>query len=321
MIIENIQREYNYDDVYLKPRKCIVNSRSECDISVEFGGRKFANPVIPANMKSVVDWHTCEYFASKEMFYITHRFDNDINDMIKFIKKMNQKYFSSISVGVKTEDRILLQNLKNEEAIPNYVTIDVAHAHNDVVAEMISYIRTILPHTFIISGNVASAEGVEFLERAGTDATKIFIAPGAACTTKIETGFTRGTISCLLECIDVAKKPLIADGGIKEVGHIAKAMACGATMVMAGSFMCGFDQSPGESISINGKRGYIYYGSASYKNKLTKKHVEGKEVVLDYKGSMDEHIDHIQCSLRSAVSYAGVNKITEMFGTPLFSVR
>ena len=82
MIIDTIQREYNYDDVYLKPRKCIVDSRSKCDITVELGGRKFANPVIPANMKSVVHWNTCEYFASKNMFYIMHRFDIDFFDLV-----------------------------------------------------------------------------------------------------------------------------------------------------------------------------------------------------------------------------------------------
>jgi len=92
-------------------------------------------------------------------------------------------------------------------------------------------------------------------------------------------------------------------------------------MVMAGMFMCGFDQSPGEMMQVNGHRKYLYYGSASYNMKKSCKHVEGTEKLLDYKGSLESHIEDIECSLKSAVSYAGVNKITDMFGTPMRAVR
>jgi GMP reductase len=255
-----IVREYNYEDVYLRPQKCIVDSRSECDIKIDFGPHTFANPVIAANMKSVVDFDTCRYLASKDMFYIMHRFGITPDEIFLFVKEMNKISFSSISVGISPSDEDLINELRIRGTVPHYVTIDVAHAHSDRVAEMIKYIREQLPYTFIIAGNVATEEGVKFLDEAGADAIKIFIAPGAACTTKVETGFTRGTVTCLLECAEATDKPLIADGGIREAGHIAKAMACGATMVMIGSYMCGFDQSPGEIVLINGQKKYIYYG-------------------------------------------------------------
>jgi len=315
-----IAREYNYDDVYMRPQKCRVSSRSECDISVTLGGKTFSNPIIAANMKSVVDFDTCRYLASKGMFYIMHRFDLTPDNIFAFIKDMNTT-FSSISVGISRSDQELINELHVRSIIPDYITIDVAHAHSDRVRDMITYIKSQLPKTFIIAGNIATAEAVTFLEEAGADATKILIAPGAACTTKTKTGFTRGTISCLLECAAVAKKPLIADGGVREPGHIAKAIACGATMVMVGSYLCGFDQSPGEIVNINGHKKYIYYGSASFNNKGHKKHIEGTELILDYKGNMDDVIIDIECSLKSAVSYAGVNKITDMYGTPLFAIR
>lgn len=316
-----LSREYNYDDVYMKPQKCIVNSRSECDISVKFGWHKFSNPVLAANMKSVVDFDTCRYLATKGMFYIMHRFGISSQDLFAFIQDMNQSLFSSIGVGISPQDKELVNELRVRNIKPHYITIDVAHAHSDRVADMIKYVKSQLTDTFVIAGNVATAEGVIFLEEAGADATKIFIAPGAACTTKMKTGFTRGTVTCLLECAEVAKTPLIADGGVREPGHIAKAMACGATMVMVGSYLSGFDQSPGEIVTINGHKKYIYYGSASFNCKGTKKHIEGAEIILDYKGNMDDAICDIECSLKSAVSYAGVKNITDMYGTQLFSVR
>jgi GMP reductase len=272
-------------------------------------------------MKSVVDYATCRYLASKNMFYIMHRFDLSPDGLFAFINEMNKTSFSSISVGVSSRDRELINEMRVRSIIPDYVTIDIAHAHAYSVSQMIKYIKEQLPNTFVIAGNVATAEAVSFLERAGVDATKVGIAGGAACTTKVETGFTRGMVTCLQECAEAAEKPIIADGGVREAGHIAKAMACGATMVMVGSYMCGYDQNPGEIVLINGHKNYIYYGSASFNNKQSKHHVEGTEVILDYKGNMDDHIHHIECSLRSAVSYSGVNRIVDMYPTPMFAIR
>jgi GMP reductase len=181
------------------------------------------------------------------------------------------------------------------------------------------FIKNTIPDTFLIVGNVANAESIDDLQAYGViDAYKIFIAPGMACTTKVKTGFTRGTVTCLQECAEIAEVPIIADGGIREPGHIAIALACGADMVMVGSYMSGFDQNSGQNsgdiVEINGHKKYIYYGSASFNNKKSKKHVEGKEIILDYKGNMDDRIYDIECSLRSAVSYAGVSDIKDMYG-------
>jgi len=308
-----MRTEYNYQDVYLVPKKCVVNSRSECDISVKFGGYTFSNPVIASNMKSVVDYNTCYYLASKGMFYIMHRFGLTLGELVKFIYQSQEKYgFASISIGIQDEDRDILSAMKALAAKPDYITIDIAHAHSDRTIDMVNYIRKTFPHSFIIVGNVATKEAIEELQNYPIDAFKCFIAPGAACTTKVKTGFTRGTINCLEECASVSKVPIIADGGIRECGHITKALACGATMVMCGSFMSGFDQNSGEIVEIEGHKKYIYYGSASFNNTKSKKHIEGKELILDYKGNMDDHIYDIECSLRSSVSYAGGTKLEDL---------
>lgn len=314
-----IDREYNFQDVYLKPQKCIVNSREECDISVKLGENTFSNPVIAANMRAVVDIDTCKYLHDNKMFYIYHRFDNDTFEFVKEMKDSGR--ITSISVGIKQEDRDIIRKLCENYYCPDYITIDIAHGHADSVASMINFIKIMCNDTFIIAGNVATAEGVKFLQDAGANAVKIFVGPGKSCITKVKTGFTRGTISCVLECAPVAKIPLIADGGVNECGDIAKAIAAGATMVMCGSFMSGYDQNSGQIVQIDGKKKYVYYGSASFNNKGHKSHVEGKEVLLDYKGNMDDHIYDIECSLKSAVSYAGKNRLQDIKGTPLFAIN
>jgi len=319
-----ITRQFNYDDIYLVPQKRIVNSRSECDISVQLGDRVFANPVIAANMKTVVDWKTCHFLASQGMFYIMHRYHNLGNPQFASqVQDSQEKFgFASVSIGVQWADRQKLEYLAVNGTFPEFLTIDVAHAHADQVAEMIKFAKETLP-TFVIAGNVGTPEGVAFLEDAGADCVKVFIGPGAACTTKKKTGFTVGTVSCLLECAASAKVPLIADGGIRECGDIAKAMACGATMVMAGMFMCAFDESPGLTMPIEGSLKYLYYGSASYNMKRDSKYIEGKDILVPYKGSMKKHIEDIECSLKSACSYAGVQKISEMYekNIPMISFK
>jgi GMP reductase len=311
--------EINYENLYLIPQKCVVNSRSECDITVELGGRRFANPVIAANMQSVVNYKTCEYLAARNMFYIMHRFNINKEELLGFVNKMKTDgYYGSISVGTNSEDKELIEYFLSEGCKPEYICIDVAHAHSDRTVDMIKFIKRKMPETFLIVGNVATGDAVKFLDQAGADCVKLFIAPGAACTTKIKTGFTRGTVTCLMECAAITKKPLIADGGIKEPGHIVKAMACGARMVMAGYFMCGFDQNSGQTILIENEKKYIYYGSASFSMKQVNNHIEGTQILVDYKGDLGEHITDIECSLKSAVSYAGKRKLEDICGTPMF---
>ena len=175
------EQELDYDDVYLIPRKCVVESRLECDITVQLGKHQFSNPVIAANMSSVVDSNTCRYFAEKGMFYIMHRFleKEQVHEAIRDM--WDGGGFGSISVGIKDREKELLKYLKQDHIIPDYITVDVAHAHTDRVADMVKFIKDTFPKAFVIAGNVATGEAVQFLQDAGADAVKIFIGTGAAC--------------------------------------------------------------------------------------------------------------------------------------------
>ncbi|MDD4943925.1 MAG: GMP reductase, partial [Rhodoferax sp.] len=226
---------FDYDNILLLPRKCRVESRAECDASAELGARRFRLPVVPANMKTVVNEDICVWLAQNGYFYVMHRFDLD---NVKFVQDMAARgLYASISLGVKKPDYDTVDRLVSLGLTPEYVTIDIAHGHADSVKNMIGYLRDKIPSTFIIAGNVATPEAVIDLENWGADATKVGIGPGKVCITKLKTGFGTGgwQLSAVKWCARVATKPIIADGGIRDHGDIAKSIRFGASMVMIGS--------------------------------------------------------------------------------------
>ncbi|UOB20591.1 GMP reductase [Macrococcus armenti] len=297
---------FDYEDIQLIPNKCIVKSRSECDTSIQFGPRKFKLPVVPANMQTVMNESLAEWFAANDYFYIMHRFNEAGRK--PFIKSMQDKgLFASISVGVKDNEYTFIEELKAENLIPEYITIDIAHGHSDQVINMIRHIKQHLPESFLIAGNVGTPEAVRELENAGADATKVGIGPGRVCITKIKTGFGTGgwQLAALKLCSKAARKPLIADGGIRTHGDIAKSIRFGASMIMVGSLFAAHEESPGETIEKDGKLYKEYFGSASEFQKGERKNVEGKKMFVEHKGSLKDTLIEIEQDLQSSISYAG----------------
>ncbi|WP_185160429.1 GMP reductase [Mammaliicoccus sciuri] len=297
---------FDYEDVHLIPNKCIVESRSECDTTVKFGPKTFKLPVVPANMQTVMNEELAEWFASNDYFYIMHRFDEE--GRIPFIKKMqSQNLFASISVGVKDNEYTFIEQLSNEGLVPEYITIDIAHGHSEQVIRMIKHIKQHIPESFVIAGNVGTPEGVRELENAGADATKVGIGPGRVCITKIKTGFGTGgwQLAAINACSKAARKPMIADGGIRTNGDIAKSIRFGASMVMVGSLFAAHEESPGETVELEGKLYKEYFGSASEFQKGERKNVEGKKMFVEHKGSLKDTLIEIEQDLQSSISYAG----------------
>ncbi|MEK5443383.1 MULTISPECIES: GMP reductase [unclassified Fredinandcohnia] len=309
--MENV---FDYEDIQLIPAKCIVNSRSECDTTVEFGGHTFKLPVVPANMQTIIDENIALFLAENGYFYIMHRFNPE--KRVDFIKDMQSRgLIASISVGVKPEEYTFVEQLAEENLVPEFITIDIAHGHSNSVIEMIKHIKAHLPKSFVIAGNVGTPEAVRELENAGADATKVGIGPGKVCITKIKTGFGTGgwQLAALRWCAKAATKPIIADGGIRTHGDIAKSIRFGAKMVMIGSLFAGHEESPGETTEVEGKLVKEYFGSASEFQKGEKKNVEGKKIYVEHKGSLKDTLKEMEQDLQSSISYAG--------GTKLDSIR
>ncbi|CAI2561565.1 GMP reductase [Apilactobacillus kunkeei] len=299
-------RTFDYHNVQLLTEKCIIKSRSEADTSVQFGPHKFQLPVVPANMETVMDENLATWMAQHDYFYVMHRFQPE--QRLEFVQSMHKKgLFASISVGIKDAEYDFIAKLKAANAVPEYTTIDVAHGHSDFVIKMIKYIKKEIPETFLIVGNLGTPDAVREIENAGADATKIGIGPGKACITKYKTGFGTGgwQLSALKWCSKAATKPMIADGGIRTNGDLAKSIRFGATMMMIGSVFAGHVESPGEIVEKNGKKFKQYWGSASAKQKGEHHNVEGRQLLIPFKGNIEDTLLEMKEDLQSSISYAG----------------
>jgi GMP reductase len=263
-------------------------------------------------MKTVIDESIAEALARSAHFYVMHRFDLD---NVAFAVRMRKAgLFVSISSGVRASDHAVIDKLAADGVGADYITIDIAHGHADSVRRTIEHIKKRLPKAFVIAGNVGTPEGVIDLENWGADATKVGIGPGKVCITRLKTGFGTGgwQLSALKWCARVATKPIIADGGIRDHGDIAKSIRFGASMVMIGSLFAGHEESPGRTVEVDGKLFKEYYGSASDFNKGEYKHVEGKRILEPIKGRLADTLREMREDVQSSISYAGGRALADL---------
>ena len=213
------------------------------------------------------------------------------------------------------------------------VVVDTAHGHSEGVLRALQEIKKASPHMQVIAGNVATAAGTEALIEAGVDAVKVGIGPGSICTTRIIAGIGVPQITAVNESAKVAARygiPVIADGGIKYSGDIAKAIAAGANCVMMGNILAGTDESPGETVIYQGRSYKVYRGMGSlgamklgskdrYFQAEAKKLVpEGIEGRVPYKGMLADTIFQMVGGLRASMGYCGCHNIEEMINNTQF---
>jgi IMP dehydrogenase len=210
------------------------------------------------------------------------------------------------------------------------IVVDTAHGHSSRVIDAVKKIRGKFSDIEIVAGNVATAEATKELINAGVDAVKIGIGPGSICTTRVVTGAGVPQIPAIIECVNAAKDsgvPIIADGGVKFSGDVAKAIASGADSVMIGSLFAGTEEAPGETILFQGRTFKTYRGMGSigamkkgssdrYSQEGTvsdSKYVpEGIEGRVAYKGTLAEMVTQLVGGLRSGMGYTGCKTIKEL---------
>ncbi|MCI0404241.1 MAG: IMP dehydrogenase, partial [Acidobacteria bacterium] len=222
------------------------------------------------------------------------------------------------------------------------LAIDTAHGHSERVLEAVKEIKKRLPDVDLVAGNVATYEGARDLAQLGVDAVKVGVGPGSICTTRVVTGAGVPQITAIAECSKATREagiPLIADGGIRYSGDVTKAIAAGASTVMAGSLFAGTDESPGEIVLYQGRSFKLYRGMGSLgamsagsadryaqdvqpsaagedrilsrdgRAKLVAEGVEGR---VPYKGPLAALVDQMVGGLRSGMGYCGCATIEEL---------
>ena len=222
------------------------------------------------------------------------------------------------------------------EAGADCIVVDIAHGDSHMEIEMIRNIRSHFPGTQIISGNVATADGTKRLIDAGADAVKVGVGPGSICITRIVAGSGVPQLTAVVDCASAAREygiPIIADGGIRQPGDVAKALAAGAQTVMIGSMLAGTDESPGMIMTRRGHRYKASRGMASLEaniernkregNDLTQEEIEdyvaeGVEAAVPYRGRAREVLTQLVGGLQSGMSYSGAHSVEELQQKAIF---
>jgi IMP dehydrogenase len=265
---------------------------------------------------------------NKNLFALLTRADLEKSEQFpNAAKDKNQSLICGAAVGPakNMEERVK----KVIEAGADLLVVDTAHGHSKGVIDTVKFIKKKYPRIQVVAGNVATAEAVKALIKAGADGVKVGIGPGSICTTRIVTGIGVPQLSAISECARAAqgKVPIIADGGVRYSGDVAKALAAGASAVMVGSLFAGTEESPGEIVYRDGKTFKAYRGMGSigamraggrerYGQEGVKKDAkfvpEGIEGLTMYKGPVSREIYQLIGGLRSSMGYQGAKDLKTM---------
>jgi IMP dehydrogenase len=326
---------YTFDDLLLLPDYADF-TRDDVDLSSNLTPEiTLKLPLISSPMDTVTMSEMAIHLAKNGGLGVIHR-NLSIQDQAAEVGKVknfeiaeNEKDLASldlknrlqvaaaVGIGADMQERVA----KLVEAEVDLLIVDSAHGHSKGIIEAVKFIKATYPNTPIMAGSIATYEGALALIEAGADILRVGIGPGSICTTRIVTGMGVPQLTAVSEVCRAAKPAgvkVVADGGIKQIGDMSKALAVGADCVMLGSMLAGYDESPGQLIEVNDRKYKTYRGMGSigamqagsnsrYGQGLDPKKMvaEGIEALVPYKGEVDNFLSQIQGGLRGSFFYTG----------------
>lgn len=329
-INEQYRNALSYDDVFIIPQYSDISSRKEVNITKTINGKTVEVPVLNANMETIADDVLCSELKKTGGVPALHRFQSIEDACFEYSKvaTCNNKVSPIfVSVGVNRDSKERAQELYNVGA--REFIIDIAHGDSFQMKSMIQWLKSNLPECYILAGNVGTGVSTTHLGLWGADGVKVGIAGGEVCITKNVTGVVVPMFTCVQDCV-VAKNEfeqkygreliICADGGIKEIGDISKAIGCGADLVMCGRLFANCIEAPGKG---------VYRGSASSDvqtlYRTDKEYIptpEGKSIIVNSTGETTKQlVEHIAGGIRSSCSYVGAKNLIEFKDKCTFGTR
>lgn len=318
-----------FDDVLLVPKYSEILSRKEIDLSVNTN-EDFLDllcPFISSPMDTVTEDLMALSMSNSGGLGIIHRY-NTIEEQSRLVSRalVGERKQVGAAIGISGDFKERASSVY--EAGARVICVDVAHGHHSLMKTTLKSLRDFFDDNIhIMAGNVATLEGFNDLADWGADSIRVGIGGGSICSTRIQTGHGVPTLQSVLDCAATDRDSLIiADGGMKSTGDIAKALAAGADLVMCGSMFAGTEESPGEVFSTqDGKKYKVYRGMASVEAqrdwKGTHNSVEGISTTIPFKGSVLDIIELMKKQLSSACSYSGARNLKEFMSKKEFIIQ
>ena len=331
-----MRQALTYDDIQLIPNHSDVQSRQDIKLNTSISTNWSIDiPIVGSCMDTVTEFEMASTLMEMGGVGCIHRFMS-IEEQVKQVKKLVAFRDSDLTLShlpimaaVGVVGDYLERAVALEEAGCNIILVDVAHGHHANMEEALTQLKAKLTHavTDVIAGNIATAEAAEDLIAWGADGLRVGIGGGSLCTTRVKTGFGVPNVTSIMDVFKVAESagvPIMADGGIKSSGDIAKALAVGADCVMVGSLLAGTKESPGAILETPGGLFKRYRGSASLETKIThnqkQRNVEGESTTIPFKGGVKFILAGLVDGVRSAFSYAGADNIYDYYSRADFNV-
>lgn len=336
-----IMEGLTFDDLLLIPNESTFK-RSAVDLTADLHPKiKLRLPVVSSPMDTVTESEMAIAMAQAGGLGVIHRNlqVSTQKEMVQKVKKAKvadaatasldpkKRYLVAAAIGAGADMQERVKALVEAEV--DMIVVDSGHGHSTYIQDAVKYIKKNHKGVVVMAGNVATYGGAKSLIAAGADILRVGVGPGSICTTRVITGMGVPQVTALMQAALACKGTkvtFVADGGIKLMGDMAKALATGATAVMLGSMLAGHDQSPGEKVDIKGKDYKKYRGMGSIgamqkggaerygqdAKEVAKKLVaEGVEGLVPYKGSVNDFLYQAAGSLRSAFYYLGSKNIPE----------